>query len=81
MAKKVELGDHIACPYCGRRGVVSRIFKHDKSISYNVTHKVVAGKVKSEASGKLIPCEVLVEACHQGEKVDAWDRLEAEDEW
>jgi len=70
MAKKFDIetaknGEHIPCPYCGRTGVLC--FKIQDG--YLITHEHKLIEVKSEATGKMIPCEVLWDGCRCGKKI------------
>ena len=73
MAKKVELNDMIACPYCGKRGRLIRIYKSEPP-SYDVVHKTVWADQPGKNAGE-IHCEVLMDACLKGVKYECQDEI------
>ncbi len=72
---KATMSDRITCPYCGRTGVVIRVYE-DKSV--DVSHVTEERDVISQATGKAIRCGVFVDGCSRHGKLGLIGRSLAE---
>lgn len=63
---KAALGDRITCPYCARSGKLADIHGAGNLL---VVHAVRHGNVISAATGLPIECEILVDACLNGQRI------------
>lgn len=63
---KAALGDRITCPYCERSG---KLADNHGAGNLLVVHAVRYGTVISAATGLPIECEIVVDACLNGQRI------------
>lgn len=60
--KKLDNGDRVECPYCGRQGKVAL----NQGGPISVVHRIERGEIASAGSGLTIECDIVIDACIQG---------------